>query len=407
MDSPRSVMLSPKSTQPPRPKSPPLAFEPTSNDSLAPLTSPARSNRPFSSISSPLHPTMGIMSPQASAGAEMDLQVVVDQQASAIQLLHDAFAAERQAWSLERERLYYRIGSLEQLLKTRDHHSPAKSPVISPSNGAASDSNGSITSPQVKAISSVPRLPSIAEDENMAPLHTRRGSALQSIDFPGRRLPSILTEERASRSQRGSTVSFDGDVMVEDGPRSPPPTARNLSPLPPNNRALAGHTPLKAPPRPLTPPDGMAIDGSEDTPTRYNTHINLFLTKGNEYEDDVPLKGPLSMPELPNKPDETNFTLEALSKRLEQVARSPGEARPMVFAQPSPGLASPAEPAETSSRRVTPPTGFLQSPPAVLSPSSVTTQPQEFNGVKLKKKASTNFGAPFGQLGGFGGRKMS
>jgi hypothetical protein len=31
----------------------------------------------------------------------------------------------------------------------------------------------------------------------------------------------------------------------------------------------------------------------------------------------------------------------------------------------------------------------------------------ENGGIKLKKKPSTNFGAPFGSLGGFGGRKFS
>lgn len=60
---------------------------------------------------------MGLTSPQ-----EQDLQVIVDQQANAIQLLHEAFAAERQVWSLEKDRLYQRIASLEQLLKTRDHY---------------------------------------------------------------------------------------------------------------------------------------------------------------------------------------------------------------------------------------------------------------------------------------------
>lgn len=31
----------------------------------------------------------------------------------------------------------------------------------------------------------------------------------------------------------------------------------------------------------------------------------------------------------------------------------------------------------------------------------------ENGGIRLKKKPSVNFGAPFGQLGGFGVRKMS
>jgi hypothetical protein len=104
-----------------RAKSPPLAFEKTPNDSLAPLTSPTRSRIGQLDNISLSSPTMGRFSPLQSADAQ-DLQVVVDQQASAIQLLHDAFAAERQAWSLERERLHYRIASLEKLLKTADGH---------------------------------------------------------------------------------------------------------------------------------------------------------------------------------------------------------------------------------------------------------------------------------------------
>ena len=52
---------------------------------------------------------------------EQHLQILVDQQASALQLLHEAFGAERQAWGLEKERLYQRIASLEQLLKSGDH----------------------------------------------------------------------------------------------------------------------------------------------------------------------------------------------------------------------------------------------------------------------------------------------
>lgn len=82
------------------------------------------------------------------------------------------------------------------------------------------------------------------------------------------------------------------------------------------------------------------MDGIEDTPTRNNTHINTFLTQTNE-DEDPELKGPLNMPELPHQPDSTNFTLEALSKRLEQIEKHPEHSKPLVFAQPSPGLASP------------------------------------------------------------------
>lgn len=85
------------------------------------------------------------------------------------------------------------------------------------------------------------------------------------------------------------------------------------------------------------------MDGIEDTPTRNNTQINTLLSQSNEEDEDVQLKGPLNMPELPNEPDETNFTLDMLSKKLEKIQSNPEESKPMVFAQPSPGLASPAE----------------------------------------------------------------
>lgn len=63
---------------------------------------------------------MGRLSPPPIASEAQDLQIIIDQQASAIQLLHDAFAAERQAWNSEKERLYTRIASLEKLLRVGD-----------------------------------------------------------------------------------------------------------------------------------------------------------------------------------------------------------------------------------------------------------------------------------------------
>ncbi|KAK0337843.1 hypothetical protein LTR59_009347 [Friedmanniomyces endolithicus] len=398
MHSPQSEVPQPTST---RPKSPPLAFEPTSNDALAPLSSFSPGAHTSLEFSPQSRSMSGIISTQAHSAGKVDMQMIVDQQTTALQLLHEAFAAERQVWSMEKEQMYQRIASLEQLLKMRDHYSPAKSPILSPANGAVSAGFSSIISPQPRLTSNAQRLPSIAEDENTTPLGMRREGAPRSIDLSG-------GQERPIRSHRGSLVSFHGSIMIDDVPVSPTSTAGNHSPLPSSNRNLAGHTPLKAPRAPSSPPNDINLDGSEDTPTRHNTHINIFLTRNREGEEDIPLKGPLSMPELPNNPDELNFTLEALSKRLEQVAMSPKESRPMVFAQKSPGLASPAESADDQpSKSESPPAGFVQSGCIMLSPSATTLPPTEYNGVKLKKKASTNFGAPFGQLSGFGARKIS
>ena len=96
----------------------------------------------------------------------------------------------------------------------------------------------------------------------------------------------------------------------------------------------------------------MSMDGIEDTPTRNNTHINTMLSQSTDEDEDKALSGPLNMPELPHMPDETNFTLDMLSKRLEKIQSNPEEGKPMVFAQPSPGLASPAS--EKDSKDISP-----------------------------------------------------
>jgi hypothetical protein len=103
---------------PKRAKSPPMAFERTSNDALAPRISPPFQNiDPFTSTSS------RVMSPNGSAfTGSPDLQALVHKQANAISQLHLAFAAERDSWSYERENLYQRISSLEKLLNTNSGH---------------------------------------------------------------------------------------------------------------------------------------------------------------------------------------------------------------------------------------------------------------------------------------------
>ena len=105
---------------PKRAKSPPMAFERTSNDALAPRISPPFTYQnidPFTSASS------RAMSPNGSAyPGSPDLQALVHKQANAIAQLHLAFAAERDSWSYERENLYQRISSLEKLLNTNNGH---------------------------------------------------------------------------------------------------------------------------------------------------------------------------------------------------------------------------------------------------------------------------------------------
>ena len=106
-----------------QPKSPPLAFAKTSNDALAPLIS--HSTYPASSQTTDLGTSSG-HSPMDRIGSpgsdKLGLDVVIEQQVMAIQLLHDAFAAERQSWTLERDSLHQRIAALESLLRSGNHY---------------------------------------------------------------------------------------------------------------------------------------------------------------------------------------------------------------------------------------------------------------------------------------------
>lgn len=63
------------------------------------------------------------MSPNGSIfGDSPDLQAIVHKQSKAMAQLHSAFAAEREAWSCERDSLYQRISSLEKLLVMNNGH---------------------------------------------------------------------------------------------------------------------------------------------------------------------------------------------------------------------------------------------------------------------------------------------
>lgn len=103
------------------PKSPPLAFEKTSNDALAPLISPEVQLDPLDPLSPPSAADMGV-SQLANGGEVGALQRVVEKQAGAIKALHVAFDAERDAWIAERDSLHQRIGSLEKLLTAGNSH---------------------------------------------------------------------------------------------------------------------------------------------------------------------------------------------------------------------------------------------------------------------------------------------
>lgn len=204
---------------------------------------------------------------------------------------------------------------------------------MSPNNGS-----NNITSPPTSRLASASlRLPSIAEDENVEPRQTlsrRREGAPCTIE-----IPLIDTVAGSQKPRNNSVVSFaDDHLKIEEIPCPTPGSMMTASPIPHEYRVHAGHTPVKTPARPLTPSSKV-----EDTPTKNNTQINSFLGNSDDEDEDPALTGPLSMPELPNKPGEHNFTEEMLIRRLEHIAQSPGteESRPLVFSTPTPGLATP------------------------------------------------------------------
>lgn len=379
---PEASTTTPSTSRPP--KSPPLAFSKTSNDSLyAPIHAPSpqhphpQQHHHHPQLSPPNHSPspagMGLASPPTSG--ERELQVIVDRQSNALSKMYEAFQAERDCWLLEKRRLHGRIGALEQLLKTGDHwryissssssrlldevlegesdiggliaddcrDSPAKSPTDTPATEASLS-----PPPHARSLPGGYALPTINENRSTLPLSARREHAPQSLGAAMDPIPEV-----DSRRQSAVYTDADGFLVEAIEPRK---HLAGLSPPPPNNLMLAGHTPVRVPRRPTPPPADMSMDGLEDTPTRNNTHINLLLSRSQSNDEDEALRGPLNMPELPHNPDETNFTFEALSKKLSQIEKDPEsrDSKPMVFAQPSPGLASPVGELAQSSSNLSP-----------------------------------------------------
>ncbi|KAF2150497.1 hypothetical protein K461DRAFT_269940 [Myriangium duriaei CBS 260.36] len=396
-------------------KSPPMAFQMTSNDSLnAPRDYTLPSQLPFQQMDYLTSTSAGYGTDyDVSSPMELDLQGQVHKQVEALRLQHQAFVVERECWNMERDRLYKRIAALEALLKspkgprsvltppdralsgTGSHRdSPSKSPEMTPStNGVHAHA------PAQRTSSNSSRLPSIAEhDAN--PVQGRKASfkrdnAPRHINIPPE--PSVQ-------------VNVIPDV---EDPLSPPATGQILSPPPPEYLRNAGHTPIRIASRP-TSSHSQGQAELDDTPTRRNTARNLALP--NEVDDDPGLSGPLRLPELPTTPGDENFTIDALTARLQYIEEHPDESEPLALsAKPnrddesdvdtSDHTIKPVEEAVIETKE-TPLISQSLSSAAEMSPppaseASQTLTPQDRlqdRGIKLKTKASMNFGAPLGKL---------
>lgn len=111
--------------------------------------------------------------------------------------------------------------------------------------------------------------------------------------------------------------NLDSDALL-----SPPPTHALLSPLPAANKLYAGHTPRM--PLALSP-------GEVDDEKSVQLHIaeatqttdQGSLERDHLYtpEEDVGLKGPLSLPSLPTDGTDDHIALYALDEELARIAR--------------------------------------------------------------------------------------
>ena len=201
------------------PKSPPMAFQMTSNDALAAPVNPNQSSH--MALQSPDYlfspGTQQKLDYETEDPMQQELQAQIEKQAKALRLQHEAFVIERECWDLERDRLYRRVAALESLLKATSGHrsvsriafdndvlqdsllmrpSPAKSPTISPYNASQlvqtplssqPSPNASTSQRRLSATSnSTSRLPSIAENDApiAAPSGRRRGSSITRDGAP-------------------------------------------------------------------------------------------------------------------------------------------------------------------------------------------------------------------------------
>lgn len=207
------------------PRSPPMAFEMTSNDALWAPSHTLTSTAPLASP--PLSQFLGFTS------SECEMQAQLDKQADALRLQHQAFVAEREGWQLERDRLYRRIAALETLLKSANGHryaliammhstspwpdidrSPERSPIVSPHSGNVG------AALHTKTALGISRLASIAEVESSSPCsreNRRRSPVLKRESAPARiDLSTLSTVALANGITSGMCYPLLHDTFCAD-----------------------------------------------------------------------------------------------------------------------------------------------------------------------------------------------
>jgi len=254
-------------------------------------------------------------------------------------------------------------------------------------------------SPQNGARPVAPQLPSIAEVDTsrLSPELPRikRDAAPAHIDIPILQDASVFDDD--------ATLE---EVLLGDLPASPPATRNILSPPPPANRRHAGHTPLKAPhPGEFSPALSTRSDKVTDTPTRSNTLMNEVMSQDDGADEDRPLKGPLHMPSLPCNPGAENFTMDMLDAKLKDISEHPEENEPLVCKSTLLAVEEePSEPSSASGEKVD--SASNESRDRTGSTSIESKDKGKLDeGIRLRTKPSSNFGAPLGSMGGCGWRR--
>ncbi|CAD0099325.1 unnamed protein product [Aureobasidium mustum] len=362
-----SVLLDAPPTKQVPPKSPPLAFQVTSNDSLwAPSFNPM-AMQSLSQVSSPYF--------LGTSPTENDMQAQLDKLNEALRLQHQAFVAERESWQMERDRMQRRVSALESLLKSPNGQSPA----LSPQNGVKPAPSQLPSIAEVDTSRLSPEMPRVKRDA--APVH---------IDIP------TLADASVFDSDAPLTEVLHGDL-----PASPPTTRNILSPPPPANLRHAGHTPLKAPrPGEFSPALSIRSDKLTDTPTRANTLMNEVMSQDDGAGEDRSLKGPLHMPSLPCNPGAENFTVDMLDAKLKDISEHPEENQPIVCQSTILALDEPSEAFPVPNEKVD--SASCDSKEKAESPSAESKDKDALDvGIRLRTKMSSNFGAPLGSMGGW------
>lgn len=325
-------------------------------------------------------------------------------------------------------------------LHSTDNGSPAGSPPFAPyqqsfvplpSNGRGTTSLTASRLPSIAEDAAAPRTPPVGAKRRTS---LRRDSAPSRIDLTNAKPAFSMDGQTESKCDSfrlpSSTFPRFANVSIVKHARIDPtrdsemiesysPTHDDiLSPPPAAYTAHAGHTPIKIPDRPvldISPAISHKSARSIDNLTECNTQFNLLDSAQNGQDSDDPeLQGPLKLPGLPQDAGPDCFTMDMLTKRLQDISDDPGSNTPSSLRAPvnftNDDDPTSADSSESTSEKQADVPDQDPPPPAKTSPqisgekSPVPTpvEPDDdlnHRGIKLKKKPSCNFGAPLGQLG--------